>query len=263
MEPINLSHSRAGTFCGQQIYYRDICKAKWADNYYTAMGHICEAGVNAELQNRMSGIEGRGIKEEMLKVMDDVLPRIIKEEEREQVRKEFEPALKCVELYIDQIDYTPLRVQEYFNFHMDGDDKKEHPVKGCVDIVAERNGYPLIIDLKRKKAPLKRDNYEYRMQVALYALWLIQARTLDKIPSTEIHVMVSGKKTQIWNVNVTVEDIYEAVYRLRDLGWRLTNSYFPMARGHVLCSSKWCNFWDQCHIDNFQGLDELLVLIKP
>ena len=101
------------------------------------------------------------------------------------------------------------------------------------------------------------------MQVALYALWLIQARTLDKIPSTEIHVMVSGKKTQIWNVNVTVEDIYEAVYRLRDLGWRLTNNYFPMARGHVLCSSKWCNFWDQCHIDNFQGLDELLSKIKP
>ncbi len=101
------------------------------------------------------------------------------------------------------------------------------------------------------------------MQVALYALWLIQARTLDNIPSTEIHVMVSGKKTQIWNVNVTVEDIYEAVYRLRDLGWRLTNNYFPMARGHVLCSPKWCNFWDQCHIDNFQGLDELLSLIKP
>jgi CRISPR/Cas system-associated exonuclease Cas4 (RecB family) len=226
------------------------------------MGHICEAGVNAELQNRMSGIEGRGIREEMLKVMDDVLPRIRKEEEREQVRAEFDPAIKCVELYIEQIDYTPLRVQEYFNFHMDVDDM-EHPVKGCIDIIAERNGQPLVIDLKRKKSPIKRDNYGYRMQVALYSLWLMQARTLDEIPSTEIHVMVSGKKPQVWNVNVTVEDMYEAVYRLRDLGWRLANNYFPMARGHPLCSPKWCNFWDQCHIDNFQGLDELLSKIKP
>ena len=263
MEPINLSHSRAGTFCGRQIFYRDICRSKWADNYYTAMGHICEAGVNAELQNRMSGIEGRGIREEMQKVMDDVLPRITKEEEREQVRAEFGPAITCVEQYIEQIDYTPLRVQEYFNLHMNDETGVEHPVKGCIDIVAERHGLPLIIDLKRKKAPLKRDNYEYRMQVALYALWLIQARGLETIPTTEIHVMVSGKKAQIYSVNTTVEDIYEAVYRLKDLGWRLTNNYFPMARGHVLCSQKWCNFWDQCHIDNFEPLSVMLSLLKP
>ena len=43
---------------------------------------------------------------------------IVKEEEREQVRAEFEPAIQCVMDYIEQIDYTPLRVQEYFNFHI-------------------------------------------------------------------------------------------------------------------------------------------------
>ena len=154
MENINLSHSRADTFCGRQIYYRDVEKKVWVENYYTAMGHICEAGVNAELQNRMSGVEGRGIAEEMQKVMDDLLPKISKEEERNSVRQDFPPAIIAVEKYIETIDYNPLRVQEYFNFHMDGHDDKEHPVKGCVDIVAERNGHPLIIDLNRKKAPI-------------------------------------------------------------------------------------------------------------
>ena len=56
MEGINLSHSRADTFCGRQIYYRDVAKKEWVENYYTAMGHICEAGVNAELQNRINPI---------------------------------------------------------------------------------------------------------------------------------------------------------------------------------------------------------------
>ena len=263
MEPINLSHSRADTFCGRQIYYRDVEKTAWAENYYTAMGHISEAGVNAELQNRISGIQGRGIREEMQKVMDDLLPHIRNDEEMRKVREDFPPAIIAVEKYIEQINYTPLRLQEYFNFHMNGNDELEHPVKGCVDIIAERDGQPLVIDLKRKKSPIKRDNYGYRMQVALYSLWLMQARNLDSIPATEIHVMLSGKRPQIWPVNVTVEDMYEAVYRLRDLGWRLTNNYFPMTRGHPLCSPKWCNFWDQCHIDNFDGLTDLISLIKP
>ena len=263
MENINLSHSRADTFCGRQIFYRDVEKKVWVENYYTAMGHISEAGVNAELQNRMSGVEGRGIAEEMQKVMDDLLPKIPKEEERNSVRQDFPPAIIAVQKYIETIDYTPLRLQEYFNFHMDGHDEKEHPVKGCVDIVAERNGHPLVIDLKRKKAPIRRDNYGYRMQVALYSLWLMQARNLDSIPSTEIHVLLSGKNPQVWDVNVTVEDMYEAVYRLKDLGWRLSNNYFPMARGHPLCSPKWCNFWEQCHIDNFDGFDDLISNIKP
>ena len=37
MENINLSHSRADTFCGRQIYYRDVEKKVWVENYYTAM----------------------------------------------------------------------------------------------------------------------------------------------------------------------------------------------------------------------------------
>ena len=122
MENINLSHSRADTFCGRQIYYRDVEKKVWVENYYTAMGHISEAGVNAELQNRMSGVEGRGIAEEMQKVMDDLLPKISKEEERNSVRQDFSPAIIAVQKYIETIDYTPLWLQEYFNFHMDGHD---------------------------------------------------------------------------------------------------------------------------------------------
>jgi len=263
MESINLSHSRADTFCGRQIYYRDVAKKEWVENYYTAMGHISEAGVNAELQNRISGVEGRGIAEEMQKVMEDLLPKIPKDAERDSVRQDFPPAIIAVEKYIETIDYTPLRLQEYFNFHMEGHDGKEHPVKGCVDIVAERNGQPLIIDLKRKKAPIRRDNYTYRMQLALYTLWLMQARNLDKIPATEIHILLSGKKPQLWPVSVTVECMYEALYRLKDLGWRLSNNYFPMARGHALCSPKWCNFWDQCHMDNYCGFDDLISDIKP
>ena len=178
----------------------------------------------------------------------------------QKVRDEFEKAVTSVEYYIETIDYTPVRVQEWFNFNLEGE---PHPVKGCIDIIAERGDTPLVIDIKRKSAPIRRDNYSYRMQVALYSLWLMQARNLDAIPTTEIHILLSGKAPQVWNVGVTVEDIYEAVYRLKDLAWRLTNRYFPMARGHALCSPKWCGFWDQCHIDNFQGLDEIISKIRP
>lgn len=263
MEQINLSHSRASTFCGMQIKYRDILRAAWKENFFTARGHIGEAGVNAELQNRMTGVEGKGIREEMLSSMEELLPKMDNEQDQRKLADEFEKIVTSVEYYNAQIDYTPIRVQEWFGFSMDGNDDKEHPVKGCIDIIAERVDSPLIIDIKYKSSPIKKDNYDYRMQVALYSLWLMQARNLNQIPKTEIHVLLSGKAPQIWNVDVTVEDMYEAIYRLKDLAWRLTNQYFPLARNHPLCSPRWCGFWDQCHIDNFQSLDNMLSGIRP
>jgi CRISPR/Cas system-associated exonuclease Cas4 (RecB family) len=263
-KPINLSHTRAAKFCGRQIYYDhfhpETSQSPWIDNFYTACGHIYEAGVNAELKNRMTGVQGCGIREEMQKVMDD-LTTPMDWELAEKVREEFPKAVTSVEKYINGIDYTPVRVQEWFNFHLDGED--ENPVVGCVDIIAERDGLPLIIDLKRKSSKLKRDNYDYRMQVSLYALWLMQARELDEIPKAEIHVMLSGANPQIWPVDISAEDMYEAVERLRDLAWRLKHKYFPMARGQYLCSPRWCEYWDQCHIDSFKPLDSLLNDIKP
>ncbi len=261
---INLSHSRASTFCGRQIHYDkfhpETSSKPWVDNFYTALGHISEAGVNAELKNRMTGIQGCGIIEEMEKVMED-LTAPMNWELSTKVRAEFPKAVTSVEKYISGIDYTPVRVQEWFNFKLEGED--EYPVVGCVDVIAERDGKPLVIDLKRKGSKLKRDNFDYRMQVALYAMWLMQARELDTIPQTEIHVLLSGANPQIWPVNATAEDMYEATYRLKDLAWRLRNQYFPMARGTYLCSPQWCQYWDQCHIDNFEPLDKLLKEIRP
>ena len=136
MEQINLSHSRASTFCGMQIKYRDILRAAWKENFFTARGHIGEAGVNAELQNRMTGVEGKGIREEMLSSMEELLPKMDNEQDQRKLADEFEKIVTSVEYYNAQIDYTPIRVQEWFGFSMDGNDDKEHPVKGCIDIIA-------------------------------------------------------------------------------------------------------------------------------
>lgn len=262
-DPINLSFSRSDTFCGMQVYYRDVQKAKWEENFYTAIGKICESGVNAELSNRMTGVQGRGIREEMQRTMEDLLPRASSDEVRDRIRGEFEAATTSVAYYIKTIDYEPRRVQEWFSWTIDGHDNNPHPVRGCIDVLAYRGGRPLVVDLKRKSAAMKADNYGYRMQLSLYCLWLMQAWELDDIPDAEIHVMLSGKAPQIWPVKVTVEDIYETIYRLKDLGWRLTNSYFPMARGHKLCSKMWCMFYERCHIENFQTLPEMLKEIRP
>ena len=69
----------------------------------------------------------------------------------------FDEHVRAVEGYMQWINYKPLETQYFFKITFDGHTR---PTTGYMDIVAERNNSPLIIDIKRQSKPAKKAKKE-------------------------------------------------------------------------------------------------------
>ena len=165
---IKLSHSSANNFCAKQLWYKKVKKEKFPFNFYLGAGTIVDAGYEAGLKNLMTGIEGCNIRKSMEESLESIKDNLPYDEEIKLVES-LDSHVQAVEAYMGWINYKPLETQHFFKLTFEGHTR---PTTGYMDIVAERQNLPLIIDIKRQSKPAKKAKPDWIMQGALYALCL-------------------------------------------------------------------------------------------
>ena len=251
---IKLSHSSSNNFCAKQLWYKKVGGADFRYNFYSGAGTIVDAGYEAGLKNIMTGVEGCNIYKEMensLLSMEDKMDS----QDYFNLTNSFDEHVRAVENYMGWINYKPLETQYFFNIKFDGHTR---PTTGYMDIVAERQDLPLIIDIKRQSKPAKKAKKEWIMQGALYALVLMKHRKLTEIPAFENHLIIPNQHPVFLKTELTAEDLYMAYKMLTELNERVDKDYWPLNRSHALCSTMWCDVYERCHYENFIGVDALV-----
>jgi len=254
---IKLSHSSSTSFCPKQLWYKKLGGAKFQYNFYSGAGTLVDVGYEAGLKNIMTGINGCSIRknmEERHRDMEDEIPY----SDFVKLSETFDDHVKAVESYMEWINYKPLETQYFFKVTFDGHTR---PTTGYMDIVAERQDLPLIIDVKRQSKPAKKAKREWVLQGALYALVLMKHRKLIEIPKFENHLIIPNHPPVFLVTELTAEDLYMAYKMLTELNERIDKDYWPLNRSHSLCSPMWCDVYDRCHYENFIGVDDLLEKI--
>jgi len=255
---IKLSHSSSINFCPKQLWYKKVRKEKFPHNFYTGAGTIVDAGYEAGLKNIMTGVQGFNIR----KSMEESLSKMNGEMDYGDYTKLVESLdthVLAVEGYMGWINYKPLETQHFFKITFDGHTRQ---TTGYMDILAERQNLPLIIDVKRQSKPAKKAKNEWIMQGALYALAIMKARNLTEIPSFENHLIIPDQAPVFLVTELTPEHLYMAYKLLTELNSRIDNDYWPLNRSHSFCSPMWCAVYDKCHYENFIAVDELLSKIQ-
>ena len=254
---IKLSHSSANNFCAKQLWYKKVGKEKFPINFYLGAGILVDSGYEAGLKNIMTGIEGCNIRksmEESFEKIKDDLPY----NEEIKLAESFDSHVQAVEAYMSWINYKPLETQYFFNITFDGHTR---PTTGYMDIVAERQNLPLIIDIKRQSKPAKKAKNDWIMQGALYALTLMKHRNLTEIPKFENHLIIPDQPPVFLVTELTPEHLYMAYKLLTELNERIDKDYWPLNRSHSFCSPMWCAVYDKCHYDHFETVENLLSKI--
>ena len=206
---IKLSHSSSINFCPKQLWYKKVRKEKFPHNFYTGAGTIVDAGYEAGLKNIMTGVQGFNIR----KSMEESLSKMNGEMDYGDYTKLVESLdthVLAVEGYMGWINYKPLETQHFFKITFDGHTRQ---TTGYMDILAERQNLPLIIDVKRQSKPAKKAKNEWIMQGALYALAIMKARNLTEIPSFENHLIIPAQAPVFLVTELTPEHLYMA-YKL-------------------------------------------------
>ena len=255
---IKLSHSSSTSFCSKQLWYKKLGGAKFRHNFYTGAGTMVDVGYEAGLRNMMTGVSGFSIK----KVMEESLRDLEGEmsyEDYSKLAESFDSHLQAVEGYMGWVNYKPLEVQHFFKMTFKGHTRQ---TTGYMDIVAERQELPLIIDIKRQSKPIKKAKKEWVLQGALYALSLMKTRKLIEIPKFENHLIIPNHPPTFLVTELTAEDLYMAYKMLTELNERIDKDYWPLNRSHSLCSPMWCEVYDRCHYENFIAVDELIEKIN-
>ena len=163
---IKLSHSSSTNFCSKQLWYKKLGGAEFRYNFYSGAGTMVDAGYESGLKNITTGIEGCNIRktmEESLASMEDKMdyPEFTK------LAGTLDEHVQAVEDYMQWINYKPLETQYFFKIQFDNHTRV---TTGYMDIVAERQDLPLIIDVKRQSKPAKKAKREWILQGALYAI---------------------------------------------------------------------------------------------
>jgi len=255
---IKLSHSSSTNFCAKQLWYKKLGGAEFRYNFYSGAGTMVDAGYEAGLKNIMTGVEACNIRKSMEKSLEE-MEFSMSYDEFSKLANTLDEHVSAVEGYMSWINYKPLETQYYFNIIFDGHTRV---TTGYMDIVAERNNLPLIIDIKRQSKPAKKAKKEWVMQGALYALVLMKQRKLVDIPAFENHLIIPNQPPVFLKTELTAEDLYMAYKMLTELNDRVDKDYWPLNRSHALCSNMWCDVYDRCHYENFIGVDALLDKIE-
>ena len=255
---IKLSHSSSTSFCSKQLWYKKVGGDPFKYNFYSGAGTIVDAGYEAGLKNIMTGIQGSNIRKDMEQKLSD-MEEAMDYPEYVKLAESLDTHVKAVEDYMGWINYKPLETQYYFNIIFEGHTRR---TTGYMDIVAERQDLPLIIDIKRQSKPAKKAKREWIMQGALYALVIMYVRDLTEIPAFENHLIIPDHPPVFLKTELTSEDLFMAYKLLTELNTRIDNDYWPLNRSHALCSPMWCNVYDKCHYENFVSVDELVKRIQ-
>ena len=255
---IKLRHSSSTSFCAKQLWYKKVGGEPFKHNFYSGAGTIVYAGYEAGLKNIMTGIQGSSIRKDMEQKLTD-MENGMDYAEYVKLTQSLDTHVKAVEDYMGWINYKPLETQHFFNIIFDGHTRR---TTGYMDIVAERQNLPLIIDVKRQSKPAKKAKSDWIMQGALYALALMKERNLTEIPAFENHLIIPDQAPVFLVTELTPEHLYMAYKLLTELNERIDNDYWPLNRSHPFCSPMWCSVFDKCHYENFISVDKLLTKIQ-
>jgi len=240
------------------LWYKKVGGDPFKYNFYSGAGTIVDSGYEAGLKNIMTGIQGSNIRNDMEQKLGD-MEEAMDYAEYVKLTQSLDTHVKAVEDYMGWINYKPLETQYFFNIIFEGHSRR---TTGYMDIVAERQGLPLIIDVKRQSKPAKKAKREWIMQGALYALVIMKKRNLTEIPAFENHLIIPDQPPVFLRTELTAEHLFMAYKLLTELNDRIDNDYWPLNRSHALCSPMWCNVYDKCHYENFVAVDELVKRIQ-
>ena len=250
---MNLTHSRAGN-CPKATFLGDVEGNRAPSQIQHLMGTRMEVGANVVINEKITGVTATNIMEEMQQFTDEHVGSLPPDDQKkfvESLPKEHDGARR----YTEQIDYYPESTQTSFKMQLKG---CKNPVVGKPDVVAKRGTEPLIIDIKRKGSRVYKRQNEWRLQLALYAIWYMKAHDYHLVPACENHILIPGANPQIINQDINSDDMYGAMERLQQLQKNIDENYWPLSRDSFLCDPQWCWHYDDCHARYTMSADDIL-----
>lgn len=261
-EDIGLSHSLDG-FCAMQNHYVKVRGLRKPENFIFTRGKVSETMVATHLQNLITG-NNLDIEVSGQTRMGELCQEMVIEESK-QLISHFPLIAEGARRYIAQsINYEPVEIGKWFKLDVKGFTRI---IRGQLDVVGDRDGMPVIIDLKYQMKPIPLNRFykqkvEWVRQLVLYSIFAMKEYNLEIPPPCEVHVVVAGSDPQVFPIDVTEALMYDVLNRQHNLNIRLDAGYWPMNREHNLCSPQWCHVYALCHEENTLGQDELLDLVE-
>ena len=250
-EHIKLSHSLAEAFCPQQEYLKRVVGLKDNEKYDFAKGHLAEYLVQEYLAVERTGCSLVNLRDAGLTYVEKLANKMEHEEHR-RLMTVYEDLLQGVINYCKSIDYKTIHVSQRFYQAIKGFTRY---VTGEWDIEAERDGKPLIIDIKYQEKPLTMKDFTswkkgWVRQLGLYGMiWMRKNNTVEA-PLLEVHVIVKNGEPLRFPIDLTEDLLYEVLDNMHNLNLRLDADYWPMNREHKLCNPRFCHVYGYCHSHN-------------
>lgn len=258
---VGLSFSRDG-HCGWQDYAVTVLGIKKPETFIFARGHVAEAIVQAWWNNKKTGVNGLSLREAGLAEVEK-RGKLMEHTELVELHQHFPQILEGVERYVESIDYGLVDMGHWFTLSVRGFTR---PLRGQIDILGERTGEDVIIDIKYQMKPIpekkfKTQKKEWQEQLALYALYYMSANKTLQAPRCENHVIVAGSEPQVFETVITEELLYKVLNDQHNLNVRMDTGYWPLNRESRLCDPRWCHVYALCHEQNFLPAKDLIDII--
>ena len=246
------SPSRYGDPCFASLNYRYNLGIKTNPTQYMDRGTITEEMTIAKKTGKDPHVAG----ERKLQELMDELPQ--RSENLEWYKSQWSRWLAGVETY--DTDYNLWAVEPFqrkVNLKIEGTSPN---IIGYIDVLIERDGKPVIADIKSKGQLSWGIEQNWRRQLTVYCLAIMKEMKLDYIPEAEIHMISVGKTpgSRVIPVEITADDISELIDKAKVLQYSIDNDYWPRNTNASKCSDHGCGFYGRCWSDHLIPINESL-----
>lgn len=257
--------------CSWQYFLTYVMELPQGDKPYATVGSAFHAAVELHEKNRMENIDTT--KKEMEELASEYIKEHIKDE---TLCAELTETVKVtVGNWYDRgnrewvLQFTPVAIEPEFTIPLVDNAR---PVGGYIDAIyfdSINNRYFIVDHKTAKSFDRWRDGEGHRYQATMYSAALVLSDDFPEI--TEMIEMVymvtrtstSERKnfehTRIVNVFPTLDDVKLLGDRIRKAEEMVKNETFKQRPDWILCSPKWCPFYQGCQVDGTLSGDVQLL----
>lgn len=243
--------------CPQQYYYRYVEGLKIPPSSSMAQGLSYHGTEEYNFQQKIEShedIKSDTLKEYYAEYLDTKLNEGVEwnEEEKstgiEKVKGELmDEGVKLVDVAARDLNpkINPIKVEEAFTFEIKTEEKDPIEITGRIDLISKDERGQRVHEFKTTARTPSEISFDHQLQGIVYSM---ATETKD----IQYDYAVKNKTPKIVSLSKQVDatDIEGFVTLTHKVDHAIRAGAFYPNRGSMLCSRKWCGYWEKCQQEN-------------